>query len=390
MTSDTATHDIVAAAKALAPLIKESQDEMETLRRLSDPVVRGMADAGIFRAYYPRSIGGLEVSPLTFMEVVEEISRTDGSAGWCAMITGGAGIFGGRLHKHVSLELFGQPPDLRIAGTVVPLGEARIADGGFRIGGHFTFASGIDYANWLVCSCKVVDDKGPKMTPEGTPETVMTFVPVEQAVVRDTWTPVGMCATGSHDFDLQDVYVPVERSFRLFDQPDEPGPLFNPRTLLVYGWGPLGACLTGIARGAMDSFIDLVAGSGSNMSPDPLRDRPAVQSAVGQAEAAISSARAYLFDAVGNVWNASCNGETDPSRKIAQARLAIAHSCRESAKAVDLLFEAAGTTAVYRSHPIERFHRDVHVAAKHWGGNASHIDVAGQVFLGLKPAAPGW
>ena len=79
MISDASTHEVVAEAKALAPLIREYQEEMESLRRLSDPVVQGLANAGIFRAYYPRSIGGLEVSPLTFMEAIEELSRADGS-----------------------------------------------------------------------------------------------------------------------------------------------------------------------------------------------------------------------------------------------------------------------------------------------------------------------
>ena len=89
--SNTTTHDVVAAAKALAPLIMESHEEMEAFRRLSDPVVQGLADAGVFRAYYPRSIGGLEVSPLTFMEVIEEIPRADGSTGGCAVNSGDGG-----------------------------------------------------------------------------------------------------------------------------------------------------------------------------------------------------------------------------------------------------------------------------------------------------------
>ncbi len=390
MTGDTSTHDVVAAAKALAPLIRECRDEMETMRHLSDSVVQGLADAGIFRAYYPRSLGGLEISPLTFMEVIEEVSRADASTGWCAMITGGVGNLAGRLKKDVALALFGHPPDIKISGTIIPRGEARIADGGFRVSGHFTFASGIDYATWLVCNCKVLDGNGPKMTPEGTPITVMAFVPIEQADVRDTWSAVGMCATGSHDFMVDDVFVPAERSFSLFDPLDELGPLFNPRAMMVFIGAPTAACLLGIARGAMDTFVDSVASTGSNMSPTPLQDRPAVQTAVGQAEAAISSARTYLFDTVGKVWNAACDGETDPSRKITQARLAITHAYNESARAVDLLFEAAGTTAVYRCHPIERFYRDIHVAAKHWLGHTSNIDMAGQALLGLKPAGPGW
>ena len=194
---------------------------------MSEPVVRGMADAGIFKAFYPHSLGGLEVDPMTIMNVIEDISAVDGSTGWCAMITSGAGILGGRLKNEVSTELFGQPPDVRIAGTVVPRGQAREVDGGFRISGHFTFASGIDYANWLVCTSVVMDDQGPVMTDLGTPRILLSMVPLEDADVRETWTAAGLCATGSHDFHIDDVFVPSDRNFGVSDQPTEPGTLYN-------------------------------------------------------------------------------------------------------------------------------------------------------------------
>lgn len=140
----------------------------------------------------------------------------------------------------------------------------------------------------------------------------------------------------------------------------------------------------------MDTFLESVASSGSNMSPTPIRDRPNVHAAVGNAEAALSSARAYLYDAIGSAWQVARDGGPNLGQVIAQARLAVANASRESTKAVDLLFEAAGTTAVYPSHPMERYHRDIHVATKHLGGNASNFDMAGQVLLGLKPPGPGW
>jgi indole-3-acetate monooxygenase len=390
MTQDVSSHEIVAAARALAPLIRECRNKMESQRHLSEAVVQGLADAGIFRAYYPRSLGGLEVDPLTFMEMVEELSRVDPSTGWCAMIAGDSGYFGSRLNKGVALDLFGQPPDLRGCGTVIPRGEAHIVRGGVRISGHFTFASGIKYSNWLLSNCKVFDPKGPRTTPQGMPETMMAFVPVQQAQVLDSWVVAGMCATGSHDFVVSDVFVPEERTFAPSSQPDHPGPLFHPRPMMVFLLAPCAACLLGIARGALDVFLGSVVSLSSNMSPMPLRDRSAVQLAVGQAEAMIGSARAYLFDSVSKVWGAVCDGETDLSRVITHARLAITHGMRESARAVDLLYEAAGTTAVYRSHPIERYYQDIHVAAKHWGGYASNFEMAGQSLMGLKPAGPGW
>ena len=219
---------------------------------------------------------------------------------------------------------------------------------------------------------------------------ILAIMPVGEADVRKTWTAAGMCATGSHDFHVDDFFVPSDRAFGLSEQTVEPGPLYDPRLLLVFGWSTLAACLMGIGRGAMDAFLESVAGSGSNMSPTLILDRPAVHTAVGSAEAALSSARAYLYDAMTKVWTTASDGAADLGPEITQARLAITVACRESTRAVDLLFEAAGTTAVYKSHPIERYHRDIHVANKHWGGNAANFDMAGQVILGLKPSGPGW
>jgi len=126
------------------------------------------------------------------------------------------------------------------------------------------------------------------------------------------------------------------------------------------------------------------------MSSTLLRDRAPAQSAVGEAEAIISGARAYVLDAVGRAWRAVGDGCEDPSWEIAQARLAITHGMRESVKAVDILFHAAGTNAVHRKHPLERFFRDIHVAVQHVAGLPSNIEAGGRVMLGLPPGGPGW
>lgn len=81
---------------------------------------------------------------------------------------------------------------------------------------------------------------------------------------------------------------------------------------MVYIWGPFAACLMGIGRGAMNAFLESVAGSGTNTSTTLIRDRPTVHTAVGNAEAALSFARAYLYDAVTKAWMAACEGAADP------------------------------------------------------------------------------
>ena len=104
------------------------------------------------------------------------------------------------------------------------------------------------------------------------------------------------------------------------------------------------------------------------MSDMLLRDRSSVQRTVGKAEAIISAALAYLKDAVGKAWQTAREDSPEPSSQITQARLAITYAVRESARAVDLLFHAAGSNAVYQKNSLERYFRDIHVAVQHLAG----------------------
>ncbi len=387
---ETITDDPVAAAVALIPQVLAARDEAEAGRRLPPKLAEALDQAGMLRLGLPRSMGGQETDPITSFRAIEEISKADGSVGWCCLIASGTSIMTGRLRPEVGRSMFGQPPNVRISGSARPEGEARPVDGGYMVQGHWDYASGIDHANWLLCTCKIMDGDGPRMTPSGALVTRSMLVPVEDAKILDTWTVVGMCGTGSKDFVVEDVFVPEERSFSRNDPPQESGPLYHPRLMYVATWINNAANALGIARGAMDAFVELAAETGSTASTTPLRDRLPVQLTVAEAEAIISSARAYVMESIGNAWTALCEGVPDPSREIAHARIANAYAVREAVRAVDLLFHAAGTNAIHRKHPLERCFRDIHVAVQHGAALPLNYEFGGQVLLGLRPTEIGW
>ena len=159
---------------------------------------------------------------------------------------------------------------------------------------------------------------------------------------------------------------------------------------MVMAWNATAANALGMARGAIDTFCNMASQTRSTMSETLLRDRPLVQTRVAEAEAIVGAARAYVISAVHTAWEAVQHDVADPSRAVAQARLAITHAMHESVRAVDLVFHAAGTNAVYRKHPLERYFRDVHVAVQHAAGLPGHIESAGKIFLGLRLNEVGW
>jgi alkylation response protein AidB-like acyl-CoA dehydrogenase len=130
------------AAKALAPQIVASAEDGERARRLSLPVVKAMAKAGLFRLWIPRALGGEEADPMTLVRAVEEVSRADGAAGWCLAIGGEYGAFGGYLPKDAAREIYGSDPLVVTGGAFRPFGEARVADGGYPVTGRWPLGSG--------------------------------------------------------------------------------------------------------------------------------------------------------------------------------------------------------------------------------------------------------
>ena len=385
---------MVAAARALRPQIVTARDEIENSGRLPPALVSAMDDAGLFRSYMPRSLGGHELDPISAFRVVEQVSMADGSAGWCCFIAGSLGLFTGWLQTSVARELFGTPPTLRGAGSFRPLGTARITDDGYMVTGQWDFASGCLHANWLALNCVVADENGPRHNVggplDGLPELRMMTVPIEQARVVDNWNVVGLRGSGSNDVAVTDVFVPDNRTFALTDQPFETAPLCTFRSAMAVTFTPLAGNTLGMARGAMDAFMELAGAKATTMNMNLLRDRPTVQETVGRAEAIISGARAYVLDAAGTMWDAVQSGKEDVGDEVLQTRLAVTHAVHESVRAIDMLYHASGTNAVRSSNLLERYFRDVHAAMMHAGGLIVNFEQGGRVALGLPPGAPGW
>ena len=176
---DAIPHDAIVAAISLAPHIRAVREELETTRRVPLSLVQAINDAGLFRPYLPHALGGLELPPLTVFRIIEEISKVDGSVGWCTMIASSVSLLSGWLRTDIGRALFGQPPDVRVAGSLRPEGQAYPVDSGYRIRGRWDFASGIHHANWLLCTCTIMDGDAPRQTPAGVPETRSMLIPVD-------------------------------------------------------------------------------------------------------------------------------------------------------------------------------------------------------------------
>lgn len=373
--------DILAAARAIGPLIRAEAEAIEAAGRLTDKVVAALKQAGVFRMTMPRSMGGPEVDPITQLAVVEEVARADGSTGWVVMIGSDGGFYAAHLERAVAERIYADR-DAITASVLVPRGRALRVPGGYRVTGQWPFGSSSLHADWFVGGAVVFDENGPVAGPNGHPMVRMTYFSRADVEILDTWRTTGLAGSGSHDWRVADVFVPDELSFSLFEPAKEPSPLYAFPWFIVAN-AP-GASL-GIARASIDVFSEVAASKLIMPGGHKLRDELLVQRAVAQAEATLGSARSYLVDVTGQLWSTVCAGDAPTLAQRAAFRLAGIHAFRASKAAVAGMYESAGGTALYRKSPLDRLWRDVSTISQHAFANEKGYAEVGRAMLGLDP-----
>ena len=392
MTAHDASETLLNAIGTLEPLIRQHADEAERHRRLALPVVQALTDAGIFRMCVPLALGGLEVPPLTFYRVVEAVARLDGSTGWCTFIGGSDGLVGAYLAPQTAEDLFGRDPRVVLAGSVAPAGSATVVEGGYRVSGRWPYASGSQHCTWVFGGCHVLEGDQPRLTAPGVPEVRMVLIPAAQAtILEDTWEVSGLVGTGSHDFTVEQVFVPDAYTWRFGPGmprgPHYQGPLYRFPLVGLFRL-PVSAVALGIAQGAIEACIALAPTKRAMVGTGVLRDQPFFQARIAEAVALVRSARAWLHTAVQQAWASTLTSGTASVAERADLLLAAVHATRSAAEAVQLVYTVAGGTANYRRSALQRALRDVHAVTQHIGTAPQQYEEAGRMVLGLEPLQP--
>jgi indole-3-acetate monooxygenase len=376
----------VDAARSLAAEIQAARRDIEHQRKLPAQLVESMTEAGFFRLWRCHALGGPELSFAQFAHVIEELSRADGSVGWCAMVASVLSRLSGYLPEDIARGIFRD--DSRLAGSINPTGKAIAVSGGYRVSGRWSYGSFIQHSNWTFGNSIIHDADGPRRDPNGAPDIRFMIFPTSEVEIIDNWHVAGLRGTGSCDFQINDLFVPEEYALPAFAANQlQPGPLYATPLITIFA-ASIPCVSMGIARAAIDAFVALAEEKSPMGSTARLRDKPMAQADLGRAEALLRSGRAFLFEAIGEIWDESAAGRTPSLRQRAIARLAAAKAAETSAQAVDLLFNAAGGTALFESCPIERCFRDVHGTTQHIGTQQANFELAGRVLLGLEPGTP--
>jgi len=378
---------LIRAAQELGPVIREHADEAERERRPSRPVMNALVETGLQRMFTPRSLGGLEVDPVTYARVTEEVAGFDSVAGWALQVGNSAAFWCARLPKEGPEEIYARGPNAIISAAFHPPQRAVEVSGGYRVTGRGPLASNIHDADWLFLTALVMDGDQPRMT-DDTPEAIGLILRAREAEVIDTWYTLGMRGTDSNDVAVNEVFVPTSRTFRLVPE-FEPGPHYQSPLYRFPGIGEatviVAPVMLAIARGAINELRDLALRKKPFGFVKTLRERTVAQATLAQGEGVLRSARLLFYDTISEAWERTQAGEPSTLEQKADLLLAGAHAVSSAAKVTDQMHSLAGTSAIYTRSRLERHFRDAQTLRHHGFVSANRYEAVGQVYLGIPP-----
>jgi alkylation response protein AidB-like acyl-CoA dehydrogenase len=373
--------------RAVGPILAKCAAESEDLGCLAPAAIDALHETGLLRMVLPADLGGLDLTIPESIEVCRAVSAYDGSSGWTFIILADGPLFARLLVRPAFEELFADPRSA-VCGSANPLGaQATVVEGGYSFTGVAGYASGCRHADWLYSGAWVQRDGSPSFV-DGQPELIAGVMPMAEARIEDTWNMSGMRATGSNDCTFDGVFVPEARTFGWFDPvPHFDVGVFGRIPLLVQLGGGLAGCVVGIARGALDRFLELAAAKTPLGSTEGLAHRSYAHMAVGEAEGLILAAEDTLGEKVRSLWSRGVRGEPFDDAIRVSYRLRAVTAVRLAGQAVDLLHDAAGMDGVKMPSALERAWRDVHTASQHTFIGIGRVEMAGRRLLGVDPGS---
>lgn len=371
-------------ARALQPLLDEHGAEMDRRRELTPEVVEALVGQDMLRLLLPKSLGGQEIHLLEYCKTTEALAWADASVGWFINQSNVSSATSAAAMPHESaMAVFGNAREGLAWGAKHSKSKALRVEGGYRLSGTWSFASGGRHTRWLGAHSAVQNPDGTPHMRYGRPDDRSFVFLRKDAKITDDWHVLGLRGTGSDTYTLEDLFVPDERA-PARDAPEErreSGPIYTIMSTPLYATGFCGVTL-GIARRLLEAYVDLArGGKHSRSSSNAMALNNAVQREIGQLEARLSAARAFLHEAVNQAYEAAAAGKLDVDLRM-RLRLATTHGMNEATEVSIASYRAAGTTAILNSMPFERRFRDAMSASQHLQAMLPHIEMVGRHIIG--------
>ena len=380
--------ELIARARAMAPRLAERARAAEDAGLVPRVTIDEMQEAGFFKVLQPKRWGGYEMDPRVFYEVQMALAEGCMATAW---IYGVVGVHNWQIPlfpEQAQIDVWGKDPTTLTASTYMPTGKAEPVEGGYRFSGRWSWSSGSQHCEWILLGGLL-----PKKDGSGALEHCTFLLPKADFEIVNNFDVLGLRATGSHDIQVTDAFVPTHRTHRTNDHSDEgclgravnPGWLYRIPFTQVFQRAVSTACL-GATDGAIVSFRNRAASFVGKHGAKTAEDVNA-QLAVSEAMMTTDQLKLVLHRNFQRIVDCAKSGEKMPVEERLMQRAQAAQVPKLCAEAVNEIMRACAAGGVFKTNPIERTFRDLHVARGHIANNTdTYARAHGAVMLGLPNA----
>lgn len=370
-------------ARSLLPLLDAHGPEIDRRREVTPEVVDALVEQDMLRLLLPRSLGGQELPLLEFCRTTETIGFGDASVGWFVNQSNVSAATSAASMPHEAAAAVFDGKRTGLAWGARHDGSKCIrVEGGYRLTGTWSFASGGRHTKYLGAHSAVQNPDGTPHMRYGRQDDRSFLFLRSQARIIDDWHVLGLRGTGSDSYAVEDLFVPDEHAPArdVEEERRESGPLYPIGSTLLYAVGFCGVTL-GLARRLLATYVDLARVRHSKFSINAMAENNAVQQQIGLLEARLSAARAFVHEAVVQIYDASAAGALGTAERM-RLRLATTHGMNEATDVSIACYRGAGTQAIMDKAPFERRFRDALTASQHAQAMPGHIEAVGRWIIG--------
>ncbi|GGV81273.1 acyl-CoA dehydrogenase [Streptomyces griseoloalbus] len=386
MTAADAHHlAVLEAVRSIAPILRENARSAEKAGWIPDENVELLEKAGVFGIAVPERFGGTDLPAAQQLPVLEEVAKACGSTGWVTAVWVTTAWMASLYPDKAQEEIFAGGR-VRVSGGFTPSGTLVPTEGGYLLTGEWRFNSGVRAADWNVCSALV--EHG-----DGRVEDLYPLVPTSDLVIGDDWDVFGAAGTGSVTSTADGVFVPAHRvvGAEAYDAATRGRWNEDLRSrnyhLLSYVLTQCTAVYTGLARAALDVFVEKLPGKGIAYSnwTEQIK-HPHIHHQVAVAANKIAAAEGLQRSLLELVQERADQGRRLTVAEKATIRGHIAYIVQTSKEAVDTLYTLSPASVIVRSGDLQRIERDILALSVHGlFAPLASLEVQGRLLLGLEP-----
>jgi alkylation response protein AidB-like acyl-CoA dehydrogenase len=366
--------EMMARLDGIEETVRANGAEHDSYGRLAPSTIEALKSARVFDIGVPAELGGLEFSPRQVIRVIERITEMDSSTGWVVMalqmITGTTAAY---LGEEAAREYFSGPDYPLMAGHGTKFGTAKKVDGGYRLSGRWHFASGSQLAD--VIHTAAMSDQG---------EPLIFTLPKSECTMIDNWDVMGLRATSSHDYTIDDVFVPDSRVYNVTTKEALHGGAIYELGLANMSGIQHGGWALGMGKRLLEEMRTLAKTKSQRPGDGTTTDQ--FHAEYAQAEAKMRAARAFLLETWADNEATIDRGEPLSTHQESLTRLSLNHATWTAHEVCMTVYKWAATAAL-RDGDLQRYFRDMHAGTQHMSSGPVVLQQAGKQLSGLAEGA---